>query len=331
MRAGSFSLGLGLGFGLGSALGEPATYYPTDRTGWYFFVDPNKLAGQVNGATMRASGTSPPVVTLSGARSVLGALRIEVQSSTTFRWGDDNGGTTATWTASGVTIPNGSSIALGATGLTAAFASGTYSNQVYQETVESIADQANGANVFSQATATKQPLRIKGINGTFNLRFDGTDDTLLCAAIDLPTPSGGAPVWVWGLARYDAFTSFDALFAGNSSCWVETVTSTTARQNYGANGNVITYAVGTAARMIAKFVGSTSDSLKWGSAGPVTGTTSGASNSTAGVWLGSNHDLASSYANSTIGAFGIRNTELSGADLTALEDWGIAQYGAGLF
>lgn len=335
-RAMAWGMGLSLGLGLGSVLGGSSVFYPTDKTGWYFFVDPNKLAGQVNGATMRAAGTAPPVVTLSGTRTTLGAIRIEIQSTTTFRWCDDNTGTGSYSGFAGgnsnITIPAGGAPFSFSNGLSATFPAGTYgATQTYQETVESIADQANGANLFAQATATKQPLRIKGINGTFNLRFDGTDDTLFCATPDFPVPSVGTPVWAWGAVRYDAFTSFDALFSGNSSCWVETVTSTTARQNYGANGNVITYAVGTAARMIAKFTGSTADSLKWGSAGAVTGTTSGASNSTAGVWLGSNHDLAASYANCTIGAIGARNSELTAQDLTNIETWGSAQYGAGLF
>jgi hypothetical protein len=328
-----WGMGLSIGLDLGSVMGGSRVYYPTDKTGWYVFLDPNRLSGQISGTTMRASGTTPPVVTLAGTRTVLGALRIEIQSSTTFRWCDDNTstGSFAGFTNSGITIPAGGAPYNFGNGLSATFPTGTYSNQVYQETVASIASQSNGSHLFAQATANKQPLRIKGVNGCFCLRFDGTDDTISCLTPDLPVPSVGAPIWVWGIVRYDAFTSFDALFSGNSGCYVETATSTTARMNYGANGPVITYAVGTAARMIVKYTGSTSDSFKWGSAAPITGVTSGAGNSTAGIWFGSNRDLASSYANCTIGAIGLRNTELTGSDLTALENWAIAQYGAGLF
>ena len=80
--------------------------------------------GQLTWVSMFNIGyVANPAITMSGTPTTNCGVTIMIQSSTTFQW-SLNGG--QSWAASGVTIPNGSSTALGSTGLTAAFAAGTY-------------------------------------------------------------------------------------------------------------------------------------------------------------------------------------------------------------
>ena len=152
-----------------------------------------------------------------------------------------------------------------------------------------------------------------------------------CSTVDLPGPTVGAPLWVWGVGIVHSTTTFHRFISATNTMWLEIATATTIRQVCGANGNVITYTPGTAARWIAKFVGATADSFKWGAASAVTGTTSANGNPASGVWIGAQNDTAGTFTSLTLGANGIRNTELSGADLTAQEAWGTTNYGAGPF
>lgn len=338
-QAMSWGMGFSFGFGLGSIISGAHDFYPTDIPGCQGFFDVTRLSSLTSGTTMLASGTSPPVVTLAGTRTSAGALRIEIQSSTTFRWCDDNTGSGSSAGFAGgnsnITIPAGGAAFSFGNGLSATFPSGTYgATQVYQETISDVASQVNGAHKLSQATASKQARILTGSGGIgsqLTLRGDGTDDTYLCSAIDLPQPNV-TPVWIWAIAAYDAFSSSDALFSGNSACWVDPATSTTLQQNNGAPGtNKATYAVGTPKRLIVTFLGgSGTDSIQWGSS-LATGNTSGTANSTAGFWILSNRDLAGSYVNGRLCAIGVWNVVVSGANLTALETWGASKFGAGLF
>lgn len=333
MREMSWTLGIGLSLGQGSVLGQVAAFYPTDISGWYYFVDPDKYTSLTPGTTLKSSGTTPPVVTLSGTKASRGAVRIECTSTTLFRWGYDNDGTTATWIQTGQTIPaGGSAFTLGSTGLAATFPTGTYAaDNVYQETVQTIADQSNGSQSFTNTTAAQQPRLIKAINSKYCLRFDGVDDNLFCSAVDLAAPTGANPVWAWGVGRVDAFGVNNAIWSGNSAMWLEQTGSTSMAMVAASNGSVMTYAVGTAARWICNFTGATdTDSSKWGATAG-TAVNAGSNNSSAGMYLGSLHNVAATYANCTVGAQGIANVAMSGANLTNLESWGSGQYGAGLF
>ena len=101
-----------------------------------------RLAWVISGASrlsaITAAGTTPPTVTISGTPSSLLAqsLRIEITTGGTrgtalFRWSLDGG---TTWVASGVATA--ASVALGTSGITAAFATGTYAtDNVYTATI----------------------------------------------------------------------------------------------------------------------------------------------------------------------------------------------------
>jgi hypothetical protein len=83
-----------------------------------------------------------PAVTISGnlRQSPTPGLRIQIRSDTTFDWSLENGnGWAEGFGVRGETIPNGGSIALGDSGITAHFAAGSYSpNLNYQATTGTI-------------------------------------------------------------------------------------------------------------------------------------------------------------------------------------------------
>lgn len=83
-------------------------------------------------STVTALGSAPPTVSLSGTPAGYYDLRIEITTGGTvgvavFRWSKDGG---ASWTS---TVTTAATVALGTTGLTAAFSAGTYAtDHVYQ-------------------------------------------------------------------------------------------------------------------------------------------------------------------------------------------------------
>lgn len=330
---GSWGMGGSFGRGFGALDGQKDFFYPTDLVGALYFIDPHDYTSLTPGAAMKASGGAPPAVTLSGTKASRGALRIEATSATQFKWGYDNDGTSATSIQTGQTIPNPGTFALGSTGLTATFPSGTYANaQVWEETVSDIKLRNDSSKSFAQATASLQPKIIKGINGVYCLRFDGVDDTMFCSTVNLPTITVGlAPIWCWGIMNVNTFSANAAPFAGNSSNWIQLNSTTQMQMVAAGNGSILTYAVGTAGRWIAKFTGANlADSSKWrATAGTVANTGNGGGS--AGVWIGSLHNLATTYINGTLGAQGMWTTEPTGTNLSDLETWGSAAYGSGLF
>jgi hypothetical protein len=292
---------------------------------------------------MKSGGGATAVVTLAGTKNAttMGAVRIEATSATLFRWGYDNNGTTATWLETGRTIPlAGGSYALAVsggldTGLTATFGVGTYANgNTFEETVQDWTEQYTTSLKATQATATKQPRIVKDpTNGCYGVRGDATDDTLFQSTIDLPAQSGAAPVWVYMVAVSNAnpTSTFNSPFAGNSALWLDTPSNTTIRMQCAGAGPVSTIANNDPMRIIAKFTGAgASDSMKVkATTGSVANT--GNANSSAGLWICSNRDLGTSHCSWTIQFLYIRNDELTGTDLTNLETFAIARYGAGAF
>lgn len=127
---------------------------PVNLVGW-FRAD----KGITLGDTPLASGTAPPVVTLSGTLVQSLGLYIQIDGAgvlgvATFKWSVDNG---VSFVATAVLT--GASVALGTTGITAAFTVGAYlTNNIYKATVASWADQSAAGNALTQATAGQQPL-----------------------------------------------------------------------------------------------------------------------------------------------------------------------------
>ena len=126
-------------------------------------------------ATMSAVhsfGTSPPTVTVSGTPNGLYALTWRISTGgalgvAKFDWSIDGG---ETWAATGVTT--GASVALGATGITLSFASGTYygpgfGNNYYVSNtkVSVVSDQSGSSNDATQTSDTPRLLYVPNKRG----------------------------------------------------------------------------------------------------------------------------------------------------------------------
>lgn len=169
----------------GSAFsGNFATLFP----GAYQVAQSN--LGLTYGGTMRATGTTPPVITLTG--SLAGApVPIEVDCTGGGALGVwfgtisfDGGATVAQAFTSAATVP----LVGAGTGLTLNIAAGTAStDNVWKATAAANGDQSGNGLNYSQATASKQPLIGVGLNGKVSLIFDGVDDSYV-SLLNLPAP-----------------------------------------------------------------------------------------------------------------------------------------------
>jgi hypothetical protein len=140
------------------------------------------------GATLKAVGTSPPAVTISGSVAQFVALYVKIdgagdETTATYRWSTD-GGATFVQTARPVA---GGPHALGSTGISVTFPAGTYAvDNIYRATASAWADQSLAGNNPTNAVAGQQP--IVDVDG---LLFDGVDDSLIFAST-LSAPSGAS-------------------------------------------------------------------------------------------------------------------------------------------
>jgi hypothetical protein len=135
-----------------------APWVPTDASGLVLWLKPS--AGITLSSALAEQGTTPPNVTLSAAPATPAALELRIpiggtRGTATFEY-RVNGGTAGAWVAGGVTA---ASVALGATGFTTAFPTGTYNvNNLYFSAVSAWADQSGVALSFAQAGTTVQPM-----------------------------------------------------------------------------------------------------------------------------------------------------------------------------
>ncbi len=120
------------------------------------------------GSTLAATGTTPPVVTLSGTLTTPLGVRTEIQTTgvlgaSTFRVSINNG---TSYVASGVTTV--ATYAIPGTALTLNFPSGTYTNDnVYRATAGTARDTSTFLQDASNATAANQPF-FTSSNASFN-------------------------------------------------------------------------------------------------------------------------------------------------------------------
>ena len=138
-----------------------------------------------------ATGTTPPTVTMTGTpASSTNTLEIDI-TLTGLR-----GTATFTWKLNGVVQQTlqltAATFVLGATGITANFSAGTYTNDnVYKSvvTVSAWADQSTAGNNVIQATAANQPAFVaNGINGQPTFQYNGTSQFLAAAAMTIAPP-----------------------------------------------------------------------------------------------------------------------------------------------
>jgi hypothetical protein len=150
---------------------DPVTYFGADLLCYF-----DAGLGITMGGTLRAAGTSPPALTVSGTAAGVYGLRIEctklgARGTWEFRWSLNNG---TTWAASNVV--SAATQALGSTGITLAIAAGNAAvDNVWKATCSQWSDQSISANHAAQGTAANQPEIIASgtIAGTPTIRGDG--------------------------------------------------------------------------------------------------------------------------------------------------------------
>lgn len=173
-------------------------------------------------ATLNGEGTSPPVVTWSGAGPVTG-LRVEVNDVTggtgrgqaKFRYSLLSGASSS-W-ISGVTTA--ATVALIGADITLAFANGTYANNnVYEPVPTSWTDGFAGHALVQATTANAPRIRVNSIGSRVGLHFDGSDDFMLCTDSLANAIIGGSdkPFTALCVARVIG-TVVDVIFAINNT------------------------------------------------------------------------------------------------------------------
>lgn len=156
--------------------------------------------GAVYGATMRLTGTSTSVQTLSG--TITGALvPVRTKCTTAGAIGSGalysvyyDGGTTAAMT--GVAPSVGTPVALtgAGAGLSITWAAGSgVLNDVSDATLSSWGTDQAGAPAMLQATASAQPVVTAGVNGVAGFKTDGSTQRL-GSSLNLPAPLT-TPTW----------------------------------------------------------------------------------------------------------------------------------------
>lgn len=192
--------------------------------------------GVTLGGTMRASGTTPPVVGISGSLTPAVGLHLEIDSvaggtglgQATFKWSVDNG---TTYVQTGVVTA--ASVVLGSTGITATFAAGPYNiDNKWDATVAAWADlSGKGANA-TMATAAFQPqFAVAGINGKPAINYAASNQNLRtgATAVTLTADSMFGVVKLNSTGNFMLFTHFD----GVNNRWVFTGTADSLRSQVG--------------------------------------------------------------------------------------------------
>jgi hypothetical protein len=249
--------------------------------------------GLTYGGTLLATGNTPPVITLTGSLSTT-AVPIQVKCTLlgalgtwTGTYSFDNGTTTTTFTSNSTINLTGKG-----NGLILNIAAGNAAtDNNWNATCAGLADQSGNAKHYSQVLVNKQPTISVGVNGKPYLSFDGISNILvstlnlaspttqtmsmyiICQPIDLAAGGGGCAMF--------GDNAQDFSFIAGTGIW-----STTARMFNGANGPN-SPVPNSLIRIVATFTGTTSDTLKVGSASIATGLTAGTHSGTS-LSLGGN-------------------------------------------
>lgn len=195
--------------------------------------------------------------------------------------------------------------------------------------VSAWADQTGNGYTLSQAAGGQQPAyNATGLNGKPTITFDGTDDFMSNASLDLPA----APYFYWMVFSAVSWTVNDTLLASGSN-GVGQVLQRGSTPQIGACNNGVSGAyfntgavLGSWYRMRVSFTNSTSDYIRIGSTN-TTGTNMGTAASAAGFNLGKNTSAAN-YANISVAALMVLGGTPSAAELSALDAAVTRFYGA---
>lgn len=227
--------------------------------------------GLTYGGTPFAAGTTPPVVTSTGALTAKPVPILAkctnaaaIGSGAQFSIYYDGTGTTPAMT--GVTPAVGTPIALTGVGagLSWTWAAGTAAlNNTWTATGTVSADQTSNHLDAAQATATRQPIVGIGLNGRVHLQSDGVDDYLQ-SNLALPNPTI-TPTYIYGVVRDDSWISGRGI-CGPTTNFAGRIMQLTGTNNliqggFGNVGNAVATTTGTWNRLKSYVTGSSATAL----------------------------------------------------------------------
>lgn len=193
-------------------------------------------------------------------------------------------------------------------------------------------DTGPGGHDLVQATATNQPSlnATGGPNGTPSILFDGVDNRLVNATLDLNAPGTEMTVY-WAILRQVTWTSTRRLWcASNASavtlCIIQSATTPNIRAHNGTDGpENAGLILNTYSTVYAEFRNNTADVLV--AAGTsVTGTATGNANPGAGFVLGATGNLAL-HSNIEVCELAVFNAIPDAEQATALAAYRLDRYG----
>lgn len=188
---------------------------------------------------------------------------------------------------------------------------------------------------LSQATGPLQPaLSAAALSGKNTVVFDGADDFMTFAALDLPDPDI-TPTWFWIVFRQITWTIADAVFGAggttNMRLFQGSSVSGNMRISNGISGAENTGApIGSFVRAEALFGNTATDYLKLGSSLGAAAA-AGGNNPVLGQFVLGAYTIAGvGAANIELAAIGAWNAKPTGPELAALDAWVTGYYGAGV-
>ncbi len=209
---------------------------------------------QTFSTTLRATGTSPPAVTLTLASPTVSALLVDIvvggsRGTATFRTSSDGG---ATYSA---TVTTAATVDLG-NGITVNFPVGTYNaDNVYYATLASLEDLTTSNLDLAQATTNSQPIVEPFRNGQFAFRGGASPADQFLTLDPYLTVSGALTAYVVGKMPASYGSSDMVIFSGAASQKSARIQATTGFPGIGAASNDYAVAsVPAGVPYIAKFV-----------------------------------------------------------------------------
>ena len=187
----------------------------------------------------------------------------------------------------------------------------------------------------TQSTGGSQPLlQSAALNRRNTLLFDGADDLVVFANLNLPAP-GTTPTWFWMVWRQKTWTTSDSIFGGGSTSTfrLAQVAATggspnTTQRNGSIGGENPGAVLNSWVRSEVLFGNSAADYTKH-AASTTTGTNTGNADPAAGAFvLGAHVTPVVGASNIEVAAFGAWGGQPSAGERAALDAWVPSYYGA---